>query len=607
MTISTFSTSFSTAPDRSDPTTFSDRADSFVVSMVEWSAEANTIIGQMNADIAQANTDATTASNSATAAAAAGNFQGAWSSATGAASAGESYSHNSSVWALVVAAADITATEPSASNSDWVLLSAPDVSSINRTASGAISEGDALTINSNGTVSTVSSSAVSESATTLTPPYTGTCSDSAAVVYHEAEDCVVYFYIRSTNLYYRVTTFSGTTPTYGTETLVENSVYSIQAVYLRNSERIVFTYGSASATGFKGNSMSVNGTARTASVGTLALICTANNYTNQTPQVLVVGNHDEDKVVFINGQDSTNSSYPTCYVGTVSGTTTTFGSAVTANTYSVAPLYSALVSNEYGTIIWFGSTDASNHIGHNIGTVSGTTVTFGGIVQTDSNTTTGNIYFGGGSYSNSITKQAQSFMHFYRAGGRGIAITWNGSTPTIGQIAACSYNIAPHGVYNPYAEAWVFSAYEAAVTTYAAVYPIDNAFGSTSFTTQTTVNLSSAAGSQTRYVSSFDPVRKQTYIVHEVTTTGLVAYVFKDDFTDTNVVNFIGFAQSGAADGETVAVNGFSQINDDQSGLTIGKTYYVGADGSLTATRQNFLYPYAGKAISTTEIQLGAT
>lgn len=49
---------------------------------------------------------------------------GAWSSQTGAASAGDVYTNNNETWVLLVNLADITSSEPSASNSDWQIASA---------------------------------------------------------------------------------------------------------------------------------------------------------------------------------------------------------------------------------------------------------------------------------------------------------------------------------------------------------------------------------------------------------------------------------------------------------------------------------------------------
>lgn len=56
------------------------------------------------------------------AAALANAYQGEWSSATGAATEGSSYLHNEFIWMLLYDVANITATEPSNANSDWLLV-----------------------------------------------------------------------------------------------------------------------------------------------------------------------------------------------------------------------------------------------------------------------------------------------------------------------------------------------------------------------------------------------------------------------------------------------------------------------------------------------------
>lgn len=80
--------------------------------------------------------------------------------------------------------------------------------------------------------------------------------------------------------------------------------------------------------------------------------------------------------------------------------------------------------------------------------------------------------------------------------------------------------------------------------------------------------------------------------------------------------NFIGFAKSGAANGDTVTIQTQGSILKDKSGLVAGTDYYVQSDGSIQ-TAENWLgvdavqgsHPneqkvFAGTAISTTELKI---
>lgn len=80
--------------------------------------------------------------------------------------------------------------------------------------------------------------------------------------------------------------------------------------------------------------------------------------------------------------------------------------------------------------------------------------------------------------------------------------------------------------------------------------------------------------------------------------------------------NFIGFAKSGAANGDTVTIQTQGSILKDKSGLVAGTDYYVQSDGSIQ-TAENWLgvdavqgtHPneqkvFAGTAISATELKI---
>jgi hypothetical protein len=79
--------------------------------------------------------------------------------------------------------------------------------------------------------------------------------------------------------------------------------------------------------------------------------------------------------------------------------------------------------------------------------------------------------------------------------------------------------------------------------------------------------------------------------------------VFQPAYTSTNLTaeNYIGLSSNGYPDtaGATIDVQG--AINDRQSGLTAGQSYYVQTDGTLTTTAGDPSV-FAGTAISATKM-----
>jgi len=79
----------------------------------------NTVPPEMNTFATEANALKTNVNNAEAAAVAAANFAGYWSELTGEKSKHISVHHDSKFWVLMVDLADVTTSEPSASNSDW--------------------------------------------------------------------------------------------------------------------------------------------------------------------------------------------------------------------------------------------------------------------------------------------------------------------------------------------------------------------------------------------------------------------------------------------------------------------------------------------------------
>lgn len=105
------------------PEIFTTRADRFVAEVPIMVDEINLMVADMNATATTVAGSLVTVLDSEQAAVAAANFKGQWATLSGALSIPATVSHNGSTWILLENIADVTASEPSESNGDWLVVS----------------------------------------------------------------------------------------------------------------------------------------------------------------------------------------------------------------------------------------------------------------------------------------------------------------------------------------------------------------------------------------------------------------------------------------------------------------------------------------------------
>jgi len=95
------------------------------------------------------------------------------------------------------------------------------------------------------------------------------------------------------------------------------------------------------------------------------------------------------------------------------------------------------------------------------------------------------------------------------------------------------------------------------------------------------------------------------------TETNKAMYAFIDpEVPNTRLTkyNFIGIAANSVASGGTAKIQLRGQVDDSQSGLTVGTEYFVRKDGSLATTADSHIGSVpAGKALSATQILIKAS
>ena len=193
--------------------------------------------------------------------------------------------------------------------------------------------------------------------------------------YDSTNNKVILVYTDGSNSNYLtaiVGTVSGTSISFGSPAVVSSQNYVDWAAcaYDTNEQKVVVAYKD------KGNSNYGTGVVGTVSGTSISFgSSTAFNSSDSTPAMAVYDSNAQ-KVV-IDYWDTGNSYYGTAVVGTVSGTSISFGSPVVYNAAQVTNLGGCFDSTNNKVVITYLDTGNSNYGTALVGTVSGTSISFG--------------------------------------------------------------------------------------------------------------------------------------------------------------------------------------------------------------------------------------
>lgn len=333
-----------------------------------------------------------------------------------------------------------------------------------------------------------------------------------------------------------VGTVSGTSISFGTPVVFEsaNSPY-VSATFDSNNNKVVIAYYDGGNSGY-GTAVvgTVSGTS--ISFGTPVIFESA-----ISSNISATFDSANGKVV-IAYRDDGNSSYGTAAVGTVSGTSISFGSPVIFNAARSDGMSAVFDRNSNKVVIAYqdpNNTDAGTAI---VGTVSGTSISFGTAVEIG---TYISVYFGAAFDSNTN----KIIIAYSDNGNSGYG------TAVVGTVSGTSISFTDPTVFSSTGSSWISSVYDANAQKVVIAY---------------------------RDSTNFD------YGTGVVLTAG-----------STNAPSFIGFAAEAGTDTNPVSINTISAENTEQTGLTAGTAYYVNDDGTLSTSDTGVL---AGRALSTTSI-----
>ncbi len=376
-----------------------------------------------------------------------------------------------------------------------------------------------------------------------------------AVAFDSNSNKVVIAYRDNSNSDYGtaiVGTVSGTAISFGSEVVFEaaDSRYTT-AVFDSNSNKVVIGYSDY------GNSQ--YGTAIVGTVsGTSISFGTPVIYESAPSRYQASTFDTSSNKVVIAYQDNGNSNYGTAVVGTVSGTSVSFGSPVVYEAGDVQGQGAGFDSTNNKVVIAYRDGGNSGYGTAIVGTVSGTSISFGTAV----------VYEAANSNGASVTydSTAQKIVISYTDTGASTA------NAIVGTVSGTSISFGSPVVFS------ASSIYGSSVIYDTSQNKIVISYGSVS-------SGKSLVGTVNGTTISFG-----TATTFSAAATGEVSAVY-DSSTNKTVTTFA----------LTTGYAGKAIVGSLANTLTIGSTYYVQDDGTLATTSSS---TKAGKAISATALNL---
>jgi hypothetical protein len=463
-------------------------------------------------------------------------------------------------------------------------------------ASGALANGDKVLVNADGTVSVV--------APIPNPAGPGTIATFAtnpnwmASTFDSNSNKVVIVYEDVDNNEYGtavVGTVSGSTISFGSPVVFENSgsiAYS-QVVFDSNSNKVVANY-------------ILNNSAAKAVVGTVS----GTSISFGSP-VTYTGRHGNNRVAFdanankiaIVYQNNSNSGYGTVVIGDVSGTSISFGSPTVFNSANSDQPRVAFDANANKIAIQYKNFGNSYYLEAIVGTISGTSVSFGSSTTFEStNSECGDVVFD--PVSNKV-------IYSYKPGGayegKAIVGTISGTSISFGSPAVFQTNPggfnAPSGMSNAYDSSAnkVLVGYNISSQ---GVFVAVGTVSGTSISFDTPVLIDAGGGVQISI--SYDSNSNKPVISYRSAASGegkavTLRTVAGADTYDLTAENYVGISDAEYANGATATIQTAGAVDDAQSGLTTGQAYFLNEDGTISTTAGDPSV-FVGVALSSTEI-----
>ncbi len=470
-------------------------------------------------------------------------------------------------------------------------------------ASGAIANGDVVILNSNGTVSVATPEVFSLSegtAVQFSSQYDG------AITYDSTNNKIVIAWPDESNSAYGTARVGTIDPSDNSVTFGSSAVFHSGSLYMKpkglihdpSNNKIVIAYQNRDNSNY-GTAVVATITGTSISFGTPVVF--QSDYVSQPSLAYspVAG-----KILFAWRQP--NNDDCNAVVGSVSGNTISFGSvakfAETGNYVDVSYITTAdKFCISYKDFSAGGSAHPAKAV---IATISGTSVSYGSANQV-SPTPNSNSEKPSYIQNHYDTINDKIIFSYSTSGGGGFAVvgTLSGTSLSFGATVnfdSSSMNNLGSEFDENVGKILIFYR-DSSSGSYLRKYIIGTVSG-TSISFNTKSGFGGNTASTSKYTTTYDSGSKRTVIAWDDASdseNGYVTVFTVDGTANRTVSNYIGVASAAISDTATGSININGGINEGQSGLTVGTTYYVSDTGVLQTTNNG---RKIGKAISATKL-----
>ena len=417
---------------------------------------------------------------------------------------------------------------------------------------------------------------------------------NVAMTYDSSQNKVVIIYTDNGNSNYGtavVGTVSDTSISFGTPVVFESaSTQNPSICFDSNANKSVLF--------FRGSSNYMRSIVGTVSGTSISFGSVVNVYTASHSYTACCFDSSVNKVLAVYNEGGVANAGK-AIVGTVSGTSISFGSTATFESGAVSYLAASFDSTENKNVIVFVDDGDSSKAKAIVGSISGTTI---GTWGTEVTFYSSSIYNNDAVYDSNAAKTVISYTP--QSGtypGEAVVATVSGHTISFG--TAVEFH-SGNSTYNKL-------AFDSDNNDVLVVFRDGNDGGylkfkagtvsGTSITFSTATNLTSAASDHVDCCYDTGSNRLVVGFMDDANSnygTGVVAKLESSTLTSTNL---LGIASEAISDTATGAINTWGSRNEVQTSLTIGSDYYVQTDGTITTDTGGQLI---GKAITATQINI---